>query len=112
MGLKSLSEDIAPLDDIALPSNPTVRNLGVIFNQDMSFTSYINQTLRNAFFQLHNIAKVWHILSQANEEKLVRAFVNSRLDYCNSLLSGCPLTTKLPSCGISSQYGFGRQILS
>ena len=37
---------------------------------------------------MRNIAKVRHILSQ--NEKLVHAFVTSRLDYCNALLSGCP----------------------
>ena len=31
-----LSNDIAALDDIALASNETVRNLGVIFDPDLS----------------------------------------------------------------------------
>lgn len=84
----SLSEDIASLDGIALTSNTTVRNLGVIFDQDLSFDPYIKQTTRTAFFHLRNIAKIRHILSQKDAEKLVHAFVTSRLDYCNSLLSG------------------------
>ena len=37
--------------------------------------------------------KIRPILSQKDAEKLVHAFVTSRLDYCNSILSGC--TNKL-----------------
>ena len=47
---------------------------------------------RTTFFHLRNIAKIRHILSQQDAEKLVHAFVTSRLDYCNSLFSGCPNT--------------------
>ena len=39
---------------------------------------------------MHNIIKIRNIQSQENTEKLVNAFVTSRLDYCNSLLSGFP----------------------
>uniref|UniRef100_A0A8P4K2R3 Reverse transcriptase domain-containing protein n=1 Tax=Dicentrarchus labrax TaxID=13489 RepID=A0A8P4K2R3_DICLA len=86
----SLSKDIVTLDGINLASSTTVRNLGVIFGQDLSFNSHIKQTSRTAFFHLRNIRKIRHILSQTDAEKLIHAFVTSRLDYCNSLLSGCP----------------------
>ncbi|XP_051234107.1 galanin receptor type 1b isoform X2 [Dicentrarchus labrax] len=86
----SLSKDIVTLDGINLASSTTVRNLGVIFDQDLSFNSHIKQTSRTAFFHLRNIRKIRHILSQTDAEKLIHAFVTSRLDYCNSLLSGCP----------------------
>lgn len=42
------------------------------------------------FPHLHNIAKIWHILSQSGTEKIVDACVTSRLDYCKSLLCHCP----------------------
>uniref|UniRef100_A0A8P4JV61 Reverse transcriptase domain-containing protein n=1 Tax=Dicentrarchus labrax TaxID=13489 RepID=A0A8P4JV61_DICLA len=86
----SLSKDIVTLDGITLASSTTVRNLGVIFDQDLSFNSHMKQTSRTAFFHLRNITKIRHILSQTDAEKLIHAFVTSRLDYCNSLLSGCP----------------------
>ncbi|XP_053301931.1 uncharacterized protein LOC128460693, partial [Pleuronectes platessa] len=84
----TLSKDIAALDDIALASNKTVRNLGVIFDPDLSFNSHLKQISRTAFFHLRNISKIRHVLSQKDAEKLVHAFITSRLDYCNSLLSG------------------------
>ncbi|KAI5611640.1 hypothetical protein C0J50_1281, partial [Silurus asotus] len=36
------------------------------------------------------IAKIGNMLSISNAEKLVYAFMTSRLDYCNALLGGCP----------------------
>uniref|UniRef100_A0A8C4GTX0 Reverse transcriptase domain-containing protein n=1 Tax=Dicentrarchus labrax TaxID=13489 RepID=A0A8C4GTX0_DICLA len=86
----SLSKDIVTLDGITLASSTTVRNLGVIFDQDLPFNSHMKQTSRTAFFYLCNITKIRHILSQTDAEKLIHTFVTSRLDYCNSLLSGCP----------------------
>ena len=85
-----MSNHIVTLDGISLASSTTARNLGVIFDQDLSFNSHIKQISRTAFFHLRNIAKIRSILSQSDAEKLVHAFVTSRLDYCNSLLSGCP----------------------
>jgi len=84
-----LSGDVVSVDGIALASNTTVKNLGVIFDRDLSFNSHVKQISRTAFFHLRNISKIRHILSKEQAEKLVHAFVTSRLDYCNSLLSGC-----------------------
>ena len=78
----TLSNDIAALDDIALASNETV------FDPDLSFDLHLKQISRTAFFHLRNISKIRNVLTQKGAEKLVHAFVTSRLDYCNSLLSG------------------------
>uniref|UniRef100_A0A8C6LEU9 Reverse transcriptase domain-containing protein n=1 Tax=Nothobranchius furzeri TaxID=105023 RepID=A0A8C6LEU9_NOTFU len=78
------------LNGITLISRNKVRNLGVIFEQDMSFKSQVKQVCRISFFHLRNIAKIRSILSRSDAEKLVHAFITSRLDYCNSLLSGSP----------------------
>uniref|UniRef100_A0A3P8RUL5 Reverse transcriptase domain-containing protein n=1 Tax=Amphiprion percula TaxID=161767 RepID=A0A3P8RUL5_AMPPE len=85
-----LSKHIVTLDGITLTFSTTVRNLGIIFDQDMSFNSHIKQICRTSFFHLRNTVKIRNILSQSDAEKLIHAFVTSRLDYCNSLLSGCP----------------------
>uniref|UniRef100_A0A3P9AX47 Amyloid protein-binding protein 2 n=2 Tax=Maylandia zebra TaxID=106582 RepID=A0A3P9AX47_9CICH len=85
-----VSKQILTLDGITLASSNAVRNLGVIFDQDMSFNAHIKQICQTAFFHLCNISKVRNILSQSDAEKLVHAFITSRLDDCNSLLSGSP----------------------
>ncbi len=46
-----------------------------------------------AFFHLRNIAKLRNVLPVSDAEKLVHAFMTSRLDYCNALLGGCPASS-------------------
>ncbi|XP_029998146.1 uncharacterized protein LOC115424892, partial [Sphaeramia orbicularis] len=86
----SLTDQIVTLDNVGVASSTTVRNLGVQFDPDLSFKPHMNQACRTAFFHLRNIDKIRNILSKNDAEKLVHAFVTSRLDYCNSLLVACP----------------------
>ena len=68
---EKLPSYIVTLDGISLASSSTVRNLGVIFDQNLSFDSHIKQVSRTAFFHLRNIVKIRNILSQGDAEKLV-----------------------------------------
>uniref|UniRef100_A0A8C6SKQ3 Reverse transcriptase domain-containing protein n=1 Tax=Neogobius melanostomus TaxID=47308 RepID=A0A8C6SKQ3_9GOBI len=87
---ESLSQQIISLDNVSVSTSSTVKNLGVLFDQDLSFKTHINQACKIAFFHLRNIAKIRNILPKSDAEKLIHAFVSSRLDYCNSLLAACP----------------------
>ena len=49
------------------------------------------QTIRkSAYYHLKNISRIKGLLAQQDLEKLVHAFIFSRLDYCNSVFSGLP----------------------
>ncbi len=64
------------------------KNLGVILDSNLSFENHISNVTKTAFFHLRNIAKLRTMLSVSDAEKLVNAFMTSRLDYCNALLGG------------------------
>ena len=88
LGPKNLRDSMstATLDGITLASSTTVRNLGVIFDQDLSLNSHIKQTSRTAFFHLRNITKTRRILSKTDAEKLIHAFVTSRAGLLQLLI--------------------------
>ncbi len=67
-----------------------VKNLGVILDSNQSFENHISNVTKTAFFHLRIIAKLRNMWSVSDAEKLVHAFMTSRLDYCNALLGGCP----------------------
>ncbi len=71
----------------------TVKHLGVILDSNLSFENHISHVTKTAFFHLRNIAKLRNMLTVSDEEKLVHAFMTSRLDYCNALLGGCPASS-------------------
>ncbi len=73
------------LDGCTVTSS-TVKNLGVILDRKLSFENHISYVTKTAFFHLRNIAK--NMLSVSDAEKLVHAFMTSRLDYCNALFGG------------------------
>uniref|UniRef100_UPI00358F988E uncharacterized protein n=1 Tax=Myxine glutinosa TaxID=7769 RepID=UPI00358F988E len=85
------------IDGIPVSTSPHIRNLGVIFDQTLSFDKYTKQITKSAFFHLKNIARLRSSLSSTAAETLIHAFITSRLDYCNSLLYGSPskITNKL-----------------
>ncbi len=73
-----------------------VRNLGVIFDDQLTFKKHIAKTARSCKFGLHNIRKIRPFLTVHAAQLLVQALVISRLGYCNALLAGLPSNTIKP----------------
>jgi hypothetical protein len=67
-----------------------VKNLGVIFDQNLNFKSHVSAVSRGAYYQLYNIQKIRPNLTEEAAHLAVNAFVTTRLDYANSLLYGLP----------------------
>ena len=56
----------------------------------LSMSCHLNNVVKEAFYQLRNIAKIRKYISTETTEILIHAFVSSKLDFCNSLLYGLP----------------------
>lgn len=64
--------------------HPSIRNLGVIFDQNMYFDKHIQTLTRTCFFHLKNIAKLRSIVSHTELELILHAFVSSQLTiFCS-----------------------------
>ena len=68
----------------------SARNLGTCFDTHLDMGTHITKTCSSAFYYLYNIRHIRKYLSRESTEKLVHAFISSRLDYWNSLLYGIP----------------------
>ncbi len=71
----------------------SVRNLCVIFDDQLTFKEHIAKTARSCRFALHNIRKIRPFLTEHATQLLVQALVIFRLDFCNALLAGLPSNT-------------------
>ncbi|KAM9569000.1 uncharacterized protein ACWYII_035127 [Salvelinus alpinus] len=82
------------VDNSIVSSSQSAKNLGVILDNTLSFSTNIKAVARSCRFMLYNIRRVRPCLTQEAAQVLIQALVISRLDYCNSLLAG------LPACAI------------
>ena len=68
----------------------SLKNIGAIFDETVSMLPQVNSICKSAFFHLRNISRIRKYLSRTATERLIHAFVTSKLDSYNSLLYGLP----------------------
>ena len=90
-------QQLAKLDLVSLANefplvsfSTSVRDLGVILDQELTFSKHILTLSRACYYQLRQLRVVTRSLSFSSASMLVHAFVCSRLDYCSSLYVGLP----------------------
>ena len=66
------------------------RNLGGIMDNNLSFSSHINEICKKSTLAIRSIGRIRKYLSLNGFKMLVNALVISRLDYYNCLLYGIP----------------------
>ena len=80
--LKRLCADIRPVD--------CVRDLGVLIDSSMTLSNHVNNVASICFYQLRQLRFIRRSLTTDAAHSLVRAPINTRIDYCNGLLAAGP----------------------
>ena len=87
----------------------SVKYLGVRLDQTLSMSSHISDVCRSSFLSLERISCIRPYLSDRATSCLVNSIVTSRLDFCNSSLTGIT-TDQLNDCGMGwFQVDFSRK---
>ena len=80
------SEFILPED--AVKASTSIRDLGAYLDQVMTLQDHVSRTVSSSLYQLRRINSIRRSLSTSTAVQLVNSFINSRVDYCTSILAG------------------------
>ena len=88
-----ISDVTVKVGDSIIKPTSCVKNLGAFLDSRMDMEQHINAVCRLCYAQLRQIGHIRPYLTCNATKTLVNSLVTSRLDYCNSLLSGLPKST-------------------
>ena len=71
----------------------STRNLGFIFDKDLSAKQHISSVCKTSYFQIRQLPQVRSSLDTNSAIILANSLVSSKLDYCNSLCYNLPATS-------------------
>jgi hypothetical protein len=86
---KILSSSIHFSGTTISPTEST-RNLGIIFDSNLSFDKQISAVCKSSFYQIRQLKQIRSSLDLNSAIILCNSLVSSKLDYCNSLYYGLP----------------------
>ena len=85
-----LSDVTVQVESFVVKQSDEVKNLGVIMDSSLTMMKQINSVTKSCYYHIRRIARIRKYLTEDATKSLVHAYITSRLDYCNSLLSLLP----------------------
>ena len=70
----------------------SAKNFGFIFDSTLSFSKQISSLSSACHYHIRDLRRIRHTLDFTTATTIATALVHSRLDYCNSLYNGLPIT--------------------
>ena len=86
--LKKLKISSIKIENVEIKTLDHVRNLGVLFDKNMTMEKHVNKMCKNAYFNIRNLSKIRKTLDKESIKTAVNSLVTPHLDYGNALLYG------------------------
>ena len=87
-----LKQQLAKLQNISLNTTYSARNLGFIFDENLTFSDQISSLSRSCYYHIRQLRCICPYLDFKTANTIVTFIVHSKLDYCNSLYFYLPKT--------------------
>ena len=85
--------DPITINNVTIKRVQTVKNLGVLFDEKLSWEHHIKNIIQGAFFKLKQFYRFKNFLSIETKYRLIETYVLSKLNYCNTVTQA--ITTEL-----------------
>ena len=110
--LIGLPTQLAKIDNpsLSIPSSTSIkpvasaRNLGVIFDSNLSFSDHISYISKTCFAHIRDLRRIRNTLDHTTACTIATSLIHSKLDYCNSLFSESQLPANQPTTTYSQLY--------
>ena len=89
--------------DTTVKSSKTIKFLGVLLDETLSFKQHVAACAKSALYVIHLIKNVRKYLTMATTKMLMCTLILSQLDCINSILTNTSLTTMKPFQKIQNQ---------
>ena len=71
-----------------------ITTLGIILDNNLTLNNQISSIVKQCNNKLYQLNQIKHLLNQSSIKIITSAYIISKLDYCNSLLTDIPNTRK------------------
>ena len=87
---RKIASNLLTFSDSVISPSDSARNLGFIFDSDLSLSKQISSVCRRSYHSIHLLRQVRSSLDLNTSVLLANSLVSSNLDYCNSLYYSLP----------------------
>jgi len=81
----SLKQQLSKIDNSSLNTTHSVRNLGFIFDEHLTFSDEISSLSKSCYSHIRELRCMRPYLDSKTTSTIAASIVHSKLDYCNSL---------------------------
>ena len=86
--LNKINNDPVTVAGVPVSPKTHIKMLGVTFDSRLNFEKHVTETCSTASYHLRGLRHIRKVLDKQTANTIACSIVNSRLDYCNSVLAG------------------------